>query len=374
MGAEKTVHDLLAGIGITVGGPEPFDIQVHDRRFYRKVLAEASLGLGESYMAGWWDAEDLLAVLSRLAASDLEDRVKGSWKILYQALKAKVLNLQSRRRSPIVALEHYDPTAEHYRAMFQGDPWLAVSCGYWRNASNLGEAQEAKLELICRKIGLSAEDRVLDIGCGFGSFTRYAATHYGCRVVGINVAPGQLAVARELSSSLPIEYHRCDYRQPEVYAADGRFDKIVSVGMFEHVGYKNHRTYMTVVRDVLKDGGIFLLHTMGTSPSRTHNDPWLEKYIFPNGLLPSMQQISRAAEEVLVMEDWHNFGPDYATTCRAWWRNFDRAWEGSRDEEFYRMWKFYMMFAAAGFGVRQCQLWQIVFSAGGLPETYHRPQ
>ncbi len=340
---------------------------MHDERFYERVLADGSLGFGETFMEGWWDCDDLEEVIYRVCSSTADRKVGRSVRTIYEAARARLFNLQSRRRSSIVAARHYDVSIEHYVRMT--DPWITLSCAYWKDATNLAQAQEAKLDLMCRKIGLRESDRVLDIGCGFGSFVRFAARRSGCSAVGVNVSAEQVTRARELCAGLPVTIYQSDYRETSTYAREP-FDKIVSAGMFEHVGYKNYRTYMETAHHLLKDGGLFLLHTVGGNMSTTTNDPWFDKYIFPNGAVPSIQQIGRAIEGLFVMEDWHNFGVDYVKTLRAWFENFDRTWEGSRADPLYRTWKYYLLSCAGIFRSRQKQLWQIVLSKGGVPGGY----
>lgn len=367
-GPERLVRSLAAQIGVAIDGPRPFDMQVRDPRFYRRVLIDGSLGLGESYMEGWWDCEDLTELHRRILSRDPRDQLKPSLSLRLAGLRARLLNRQSRRRSSIVAHEHYDRTIEAYRSMT--DKWITLSCGYWARAADLDEAQEHKLDLICRKLRLAPGDRVLDIGCGFGSFARFAAERYGAHVVGINVSREQVEVASELSRGLPVEIVQCDYRDTDLFLAGRSFDKVVSAGMFEHVGYRNYRTYMEIAHRSLAEGGLFLLHTIGANVSNLTNDPWFDRYIFPNGQLPSIQQIGEAVEGLFVVEDWHNFGVDYSKTLRAWFERFDANWTGTRDDSFYRMWKYYLLSAAGAFLARDKQLWQIVLARGGLADGY----
>ena len=370
MRTEQSVRNLASMFGVEIDGPQPWDIQVRDPRFYRRVLADGSLGLGESYMAGWWECQDLAEFFYRLFRNGVENRDPARWRLRLMQLAAQLRNLQSQQRASQVAEAHYDQTIAAYRNM--SDKWITLSCGYWKNARDLDEAQEHKLDLVCKKIGLAADDRVLDIGCGFGSFARFAAERYGCAVTGINLSTEQIRVARELARGLPVEIVQCDYRETNRYLGDRPFDKIVSIGMFEHVGYKNFRAYMEAAHRCLADGGLFLLHTIGSNVSQTYNDPWYDKYIFPNGMLPSIRQIGGAIEGLFVMEDWHNFGPDYARTHQAWYERFDRSWAGSKHDPFYRMWTYFLLSSVGGFRARHKQLWQIVLSKGGVQPGYAR--
>jgi len=251
------------------------------------------------------------------------------------------------------------------------DKGMNYSCGYWQKAKTLDDAQEAKLDLICRKVNLSPGMAVLDIGCGWGGFARYAAENYQANVTGITVSSKQVKWARDYCHDLPVTILLQDYRDQK-----GTFDRIISIGMFEHVGVKNYRKYMKVVHRCLKSDGLFLLHTIGGNRSVGTCDPWLTKYIFPNAMLPSARQITSAAEGLFVLEDWHSFGPHYDTTLMAWHDNFTWGWEQlspGYDERFYRMWTYYILCCAGSFRARDNQLWQIVFSKKGVPDGYQRP-
>lgn len=248
------------------------------------------------------------------------------------------------------------------------DQRLCYSCGYWAQAKTLDEAQEAKLDLICRKLNLQPGQHILDIGCGWGGFAKFAAEKYGVKVTGITLSSNQVDLGTKLCASLPVELLLMDYRE-----ITGRYDHIVSVGMFEHVGHKNYRRYMRIAHDHLKDEGLFLLHTIGWSESVTSTDPWVAKYIFPDSMLPSIAQIGRSMEGLFVMEDWHNFGSDYDQTLMAWLENFAQAWPNlapAYGEHFYRTWRYFLSVSAASFRVRKSQLWQIVLSKKGVGGGY----
>ncbi|OHC28877.1 MAG: cyclopropane-fatty-acyl-phospholipid synthase, partial [Pseudomonadales bacterium RIFCSPLOWO2_12_59_9] len=238
----------------------------------------------------------------------------------------------------------------------------------WQGAANLAQAQEHKLDLVCRKIGLQPGERVLDIGCGWGSFAEFAAQRYGAQVVGITISREQAELARRRCKGLPVEIRLQDYRD-----LNEPFDHIVSLGMFEHVGWKNYATYMAVVQRCLRDSGLFLLHSIGANDCRKHCDAWIDRHIFPNGGLPSIAQIGKAIGNNFVMEDWHNFGADYDRTLMAWQANFERHWDelaSTYNQRFYRMWNYYLLTCAGAFRARDIQLWQIVLAKGGVPGGY----
>jgi len=363
---KKTAEGILSLAGIEINGTHPWDIHVHNDNFYRRVLTQGSLGLGESYMDAWWDCEKLDQFIYRILRANLEDKVKQNWKLLLSVLVARIFNIQSKRRAFQIGEKHYDLGNDLFKNML--DERMVYSCAYWKSAHTLDEAQENKLDLICQKIGLQSGMRILDIGCGWGSFAKYAAEKYGVTVVGITVSKKQVALGKILCRGFPVEIRLQDYRD-----VNESFDHIVSLGMIEHVGYKNYKTYMRCVHKCLKDDGLFLLHTIGGNESVTSPEPWTNKYIFPNGLLPSIKQIGAAIEGLFVMEDWHNFSVDYDRTLMAWHRNFENSWDTVKlhyDERFYRMWRYFLLSSAGSFRARKNQLWQIVLSKRGVLGGY----
>jgi cyclopropane-fatty-acyl-phospholipid synthase len=365
----ERLESLLETADIRLDGSRPWDIQVHDPRFFQRVLAETSLGFGESYMDGWWDCERLDELICRILHHGLMDRFK-SWKDFLAFLQANLLNLQRVTRAFHVGQHHYDIGNDLYRAML--DRRMIYSCGYWRGAKDLDAAQEAKLDLVCRKLQLQPGMRVLDIGCGWGGAAKFAAERYGVEVYGVTVSEEQAKHAQEICAGLPVRVELKDYR-----AIEGKFDRAYSLGMFEHVGYKNYKTYMRLVHRCLPKDGLFLLHTVGGNVSDTHGNPWVERYIFPNSMLPSVRQIGAATEGLLILEDWQNFGPDYDRTLLAWYDNFERSWPSLRErygDRFYRMWRFYLLSFAGAFRARYTQLWQIVLSPKGRTERYDAPR
>jgi cyclopropane-fatty-acyl-phospholipid synthase len=362
---KRALQNIFNIADVNINGNRPWDIQVHDDKFYQRVLAQGSLGLGESYMDGWWDCKKLDEFFCRILGKDLSKAVKGKG-ILRGILRAKFTNMQSKSRAFEVGEKHYDIGNDLYKNML--DKRMVYTCGYWRNAKTLDKAQEAKLDLTCRKLDLKPGMTVLDIGCGWGSFAKYAAEKYKVKVVGITISKEQVALGNRLCKGLPVEIRLQDYRD-----LDEKFDRIVSLGMFEHVGIKNYGTYMKVVNRCLKDDGLFLLHTIGKNTSTKTTDRWINKYIFPNGILPSANQITSASEGLFILEDWHNFGVDYDKTLMAWYSNFKNNWDkikGSYNERFKRMWSYYLLCCAGGFRSHKFRLWQIVFSKNGVGGGY----
>ncbi|WP_242107916.1 cyclopropane fatty acyl phospholipid synthase [Luteimonas aquatica] len=380
---QDRIQSLLAQADIQVDGDRPWDMRMHDPHLPARLMAGGSLALGESFMDGAWDADSLDEFLFRLLQAHVDERVHGIGDILL-ALRARLLNMQSGHRAFDVGERHYDLGNDLYAAML--GKRLVYSCGYWHRAdggmaASLDEAQEAKLDLICRKLGLRPGMRVLDIGCGWGEALKFAAERYGVSGVGVTVSREQAEFAQALCAGLPddrrVEIRVQDYRALTGAAPDERFDRILSVGMFEHVGVRNYRAYFEVALRCLAEDGLFLLHSIGGNKSVTHSDPWITKYIFANSMLPSARQIAEAAEGLFVIEDWHNFGADYDLTLQAWRRNIEAAWERlppRYDERFRRMWRFYLAASMASFRARRIQLWQLVLSPGGVPGGYVAPR
>ena len=362
---KKQIQKALAEIDVIVGGTRPSDISVRDERLYSRIILRGSIGLGEAYMDGWWNCQQLDQFFYRVLRNQLHVKYKAPGQDFFHLL-SNIFNKQSVERALVVGERHYDIGNDLYRAML--DKRMVYSCGYWRDAKNLDEAQENKLDLICRKLRLKSGDRVLDIGCGWGSFAKFAAEKYGAHVTGITISKEQVKLATEMCKGLPVEIKFLDYRK-----VTGKFDHIVSVGMFEHVGHKNYREFMKIAVEHLKDDGLFLLHTLGGNFSGIDVDLWTDKYIFPNGILPSMEHVAEAIDKIFVVEDWQNFSADYEKTLIAWRANFEKAWPDLSKKyspKFYRMWKYYLECYTGAFRARDNQLWQIVLSKGGLLGGY----
>jgi cyclopropane-fatty-acyl-phospholipid synthase len=364
---KKIAEEILELAGVKINGNNPWDIQIHNDDFYSRAITEGELGVGESYMDGWWDAEKVDEFFYRILSTHLDEKIQRKLTILFRLFAARLLNLQSKRRAFIVGEKHYDLGNDLFEKML--DKRMNYSCAYWKDAHNLDKAQEDKLELICRKLFLKPGMRVLDIGCGWGAFGKYSAEKYNVEVVGVTVSKEQVEHGRKLCMGLPVEFRLTDYRD-----VNEKFDRIVSVGMIEHVGYKNYRTFFEVANKCMQDDGLFLLHTIGSIKSVKTHDLWTQKYIFPNGMLPSVAQLGKAIENLFVMEDWHNFGIDYDKTLMAWFNNFSMNWDKIKDkysERFFRMWKYFLLSSAGSFRSRcREQLWQMVLSKHGMPGGY----
>ena len=350
---------------IQINGSRHWDMIVKEEKLYERILAGGSLALGEAYMDGWWEVKQLDEFFSKGLMAELDKKIVSPSLLLHIA-KSKIINAQNKKRSKKVAQQHYDLGNAFYAAML--DKRMQYTCGYWKDTDNLEQAQEQKLDLVCKKIGLTSKDSVLELGCGWGGFAKYAAEKYGCHVTGYNISQEQVKYAKENCQGLPVEFIKADYRE-----ATGKFDKIVSIGLCEHIGYKNFDNFMQLTHKCLKDQGLFLLHTIGGLKSVTTTDPWIEKYIFPNSMLPSVKQLAGAAEGFFVIEDFHNFGTDYDKTLMAWDENFEANWSKYKEqygERFYKMWKYYLLSCAGSFRARKNQLWQFVLCKGGVPGGY----
>jgi cyclopropane-fatty-acyl-phospholipid synthase len=367
LGREKRIADLFNLADVQIGGSRPWDIQVHNDRFYRRVMADGSLGLGESYMDGDWDCEALDQFFDRVISRHLGEKHGVTLPLAFLVMVSRIQNRQTIGRAKQAADVHYDLPIDIFEATF--DKRLTGSCGYWKDAPTLNDAQNAKLELICRKIGLKRDDTVLDIGCGWGSFMGYAAENFGAKCQGVTISPVQVDYVKKRYAGLSVHPFLQDYRNFE----GPKVDHLVSMGMFEHVGAKNYRTYFEHARRYMKDNGLFLLHTIWENERYPTIDAWQNKYIFPNGDLPSVGQITTAVEGLFVVEDVHNFGTFYDKTLMAWNENFQsNRHEMARrhGERFCRMWEYYLLQSAGAFRCRHISVGQVVLSPHGVRRGY----
>lgn len=375
MSNQDMIQEILNYADVKINGTRPWDIQVHDERIYEKILQSGSLGFGEAYMEGYWSSESLDVLIYKLLNANIEEKlstsqkIKVGFKVAISKVKEKV-NRQSVKEAAKDVSSHYDIGNDLFSKML--DKRMAYTCAYWKNSDNLDDAQEAKLDLVCRKMGLKSGMRVLDIGCGWGSFMNYAAENYGVICDGITLSKEQADLGQKIADEKGLDVHFIlqDYRK---YDPDFKYDAVVSIGMLEHVGPANYEEYFKCASKFMKDDAVFLLHTIGNTESVTKTNGWINKYIFPNGVIPSIAQIGKATEKLLNIEDLHNIGPDYDKTLMAWYENFDKAWpelKSSYNQRFYLMWKFYLLSCAAAFRTRQISVWQIALTKVGreLPD------
>lgn len=363
---EGYLKRLLGEADVQINGSRPWDLQVLNRHFFWRVFLEGSLGLGESYMEGWWECRRLDQMFTRIFQASLPEKFSGHYPTLFLDLASWLFNRQSKSRSGEVGKKHYDLGNDLYEAML--DTRMMYSCAYWKKATTLNQAQKDKLDLICQKLYLKPGMTLLDIGCGWGGLAKYATENYGVKVVGITISQEQAALAKKQMRHLPVEIRLQDYREVRQ-----KFDRIVSVGMLEHVGYKNYLDFMKAAHRCLKHEGLFLLHTIGGNQSVYSTDPWIDRYIFPNSVIPSMKQLAQSMEGLFVVEDWHNFGAYYDKTLMAWQANFKVHWKKLNkryDQKFYRMWNYYLLSCAATFRARKNQVWQMVLSKKGMSGGY----
>jgi len=382
MASQASVPSSLKAISsaadIRFDGQRPWDLQVHDPGLFSDLLQRGSLALGEGYVAGLWDCDQLDELITRLlqVRANQPLSLRAALTAALERAREQLLNPQSLARAFRVGRQHYDIDHRVYQATL--DRRLVYSCGYWKGVSSLEDAQLQKLERICRKLQLQPGQRLLDVGCGWGSLAAHAAEHHGVRVTGITVSAAQYLWIREHYGQLPIEVELCDYRSLPALLS-GRFDRIASVGMFEHVGPRNHETFFRCMRQLMDADGLLLLHTIGHGGRHGGTDPWIDAYVFPGGRLPSAVELCSASSPHLRLEDWENFGADYVRTLRAWWHNFQGRWPELQPQlgaGFYRFWRYYLLSCAGYFRSGQGQLWQLVMSRPESSRVYRslRPE
>jgi len=370
--SEQKVRELLLTSNIEVDGDNPQDIQVHDTSVYDRWLRDGSLGIGESYMEGLWSSNALDQTMKQLIDNmdELESRVKKSPSLILYTLKLKFLNLQNKIGAKRVIEKHYNDDVNLFSEML--DSYMQYTCGYWnRGAKDLEVAQRNKMQLIAEKLHLKPGMQILDMGSGFGGLSYFLATEYDVRVTAVTLSENQHEWATCNFAHPNITFILGDYRD----IMSGEYDRIVSVGLLEHIGIKNYQLFFKKVFSLLKPEGIYLLHTIGSARTTTSTDQWIDKYIFPGGQLPSFKQIVDSIEEPFVIEDWHNFGENYSQTLHAWHHNLKKDWQIKTssiltDKEF-RMWEYYLLSCAGNFEARSSvQLWQIVICKNGVQGGY----
>lgn len=366
---KRQVEHLLEPAGISINGKNAWDIKVHNNRLFQRMLVHGNLGFGEAYMDGWWDCDALDELFFRILHNRINKKIN-TFGLFAASLAGHIFNFQIPSRAFTVGERHYNTGNDLFTIML--DPGMNYSCAYWKSGGDLEQAQQNKLRLVFDKLMLAPGMKVLDIGCGWGGAAMYAAEHYGVTVTGITVSSKQAEYARKVCSGLPVSIKLCDYRD-----LNEKYDRIYSIGMFEHVGHKNYRNYFEVINRCLSSDGLCLLHTIGGNQPSTCTDPWISRYIFPNSMIPSASQIASAYEEIFVLEDWHVFAHDYYLTLKSWHENVQRNLENlktSYSERFFRMWEYYLLSCAGAFRARKLQIWQILFSPKGITGLYRTPR
>ena len=366
---------LFAKADIKINGNRDWDIQVHDERFYSRLLFHGSIALGEAYVDGWWDCKDVEQFIYRV----LHYRLVNSKTYELQHFGAsflkntrfiwkKLINPQSIRRAAKDVRYHYNLGNDLFAATL--DETMTYTCGYFKDTNDLKQAQIDKMKLVCQKLNLQKGMRVLDIGCGWGSLAKYMADNYEVTVVGLTLSEEQKTFADNQCTNSDVTIELCDYRNH-----NGKYDRIVSIEMIEHVGAKNLKSFMQKADKNLNEDGLMLLQFDGKSESINWNYSWIEKYVFPGTVTPSMQQIAKSSENLFFLVDWHDFTKDYHLTMNCWHENFLKNWDNIKDnydERFFRLWKFYLTCAPATALVNTQHLWQIVLQKNNSEKQYER--
>jgi cyclopropane-fatty-acyl-phospholipid synthase len=351
------------------GAGVPVRLTIRDAAFFRRLATRGKLGLGESYTAGEWDADDLVALFELLLRN--ADRAAAD-----HVRIRRVLDLRPRlqRRNGLVRSRrniayHYDLGNELFALML--DETMTYSCAVFeRPEMTLAEAQRAKYDRLCTLLDLRPDDHVLEIGCGWGGFARHAAERHGCRVTGITISHEQATLARERTHGLTVEILEQDYRTVE-----GAFTKVVSVEMVEAIGADQFGAFFATIDRVLAPRGRAAVQSILVPEQRwdryRRSPDWIERYVFPGCLIPSLEALTQAAarHSGLGIYAVAEIGEHYAETLRRWRANFhariDEVRELGYDRRFERTWDFYLAFCEAAFRTRALRDAQLLLARPG---------
>jgi cyclopropane-fatty-acyl-phospholipid synthase len=357
--------------GIKGTGPSGTVI-VKNPELYDRIVRDGSLGMGEGYMEGWWDAEngDIASAIGVIISNHLEKAIRVSPSLLLSAASTKLFANVSRVRSKTNIQQHYDVGNDFYELFL--DDNMAYTCAYQKDPNDtIEQMQDQKHERVARKLGLKAGESMVDLGCGFGGMLRYSAKNYGITGMGVTLSEGQYewgnSKMKEEGLQDKIRIELKDYRD-----MTGTFDKVVSIGLAEHTWQRGYETFIGKVSELLKDGGIGLVHTIGSTaaPSET-TEAWINKYIFPDGRLPRLEELVEEMRRAgLTVAHVENLKLHYAETLRHWKEKFNKNRDAIQklgpqyNEQFIRMWDYYLQVCEAGFRYGDLQLYQILFCKG----------
>ncbi|HUK95920.1 MAG TPA: cyclopropane-fatty-acyl-phospholipid synthase family protein [Gaiellaceae bacterium] len=351
------------------GAGAPVRLAIHDAAFFRRLALRGKLGLGESYTAGEWDSDDLVALFELLLRNaDAMSRRHGDVRRLLE-LRPRLQRRNGVARSRRNIAYHYDLGNDLFALML--DETMTYSCAVFEHPGmSLAEAQRAKYERLCRRLELGPEDHVLEIGCGWGGFARHAAERHGCRVTGITISREQAVLARERTRGLPVDILEQDYR-----AVEGSFTKVVSIEMVEAIGADQFGTFFQTIDRVLAPGGRVAVQTILVPEQRwgryRRTPDWIERYVFPGCLIPSLEALAHAAarHSRLGIYGVDEIGEHYAETLRRWRASFHARIEDVRrlgyDRRFERTWDFYLAFCEAAFRLRSLRDAQLLLARPG---------
>ena len=340
--------------------PVPVRLRIHDRAFFRRIATRGKVGFGESYTAGDWDCDDLVGLFELLVRNAEATAARRPALRRVLAARPRPNRRSNLRRARRNIAYHYDLGNDFFALML--DETMTYSCAVFDSPElSLADAQRAKLQRICDKLDLRADDHVLEIGCGWGSFALHAAQTTGCRVTALTISAEQARLARERVAQAGLS-DRITVVEQDFREHDGRYTKVASIEMLEAIGERQFGPYFATIDRVLEPGGIACVQTILIPDDRWDryrtSPDWIEQYIFPGCLIPSLTAVTTAATRSsrLMVHEVEEIGPHYAETLRRWRKHFHAQIEDVRalgyDRRFERTWDFYLAFCEAGFRTR----------------------